>query len=215
MKQLKKVLKHDPNATPASLVTGTRCRAPAYFHDQTLINKDRVSRLKRQCLDDLALESPQDITAFDKESNWKFISDSSIRSEDGCILLQTDTMRRIMDESDTASQTDTIMGFLRDKQCPNANLTVTSTFCQILRRWVPTQFGILFGHTASHFQIYFYTWLLNLKFRTFQLFLDGFIGMVCDFAPAERKGFEDSIVNLYKVKRDDFPMEKFYSFCQS
>ena len=177
------------------------------------MNIDRVRFMRRKELDDLAFASAQEIAAFDSQTNLGLIVESSVRAVDGCIILQTDKMRKVLNDSENASQTDTIEGFVLDQYLPSINLTVTSTFCALREKWVPTMFGILFGKTTQHYAIYFFTLLKNMNYKNFQDFTDNYFGMVCDFSDAERKGFEDGLQRHFNIDKDSYSIEMFYAFC--
>ena len=182
LKKLAEEIRRDPGAKPISLVTGTEGQEPVWRLDKSLVNIDRVRYLRRKELAELALAKPSEMTAFDRDSGLELITESSLKSKDGCIIMQTPLMRRVMNQSETASQTDTIEGFVTDPYLPSANLTVTSTFCHVREKWVATQFGILFGKSEEHYGIYFLTLLRNMTYTEFKDFVDEYLGMVCDFS---------------------------------
>ena len=91
-----------------SLMIGNSVRDAVWKQDKALVNTDRVRKLRRKELQELALETPQDIAGFDRTTNANFISESSLRMVDGCIILQTVIMKKILNDSETGSQTDTI-----------------------------------------------------------------------------------------------------------
>jgi len=167
---------------------------------------------------EMAYASPEQIAAFDRDTKMNMITESSIRMKDGCIICQTELMRKVMNDSQTASQTDTIEGFVLEQTMNSVNLTVTSTFCHLRNKWVPTQFGILFGKSQHHYQIYFYTLLRHMKYDEFDQFVNNYMGMVCDFSDAERKGFEGALSQQFcfgmdHAKAQNVNIEAFYAFC--
>jgi len=214
MREFRKEVRRDPKRPPISLMTGTENAEGVYKFHRAFVNIDRVRKLRRREMEDLALETPEEIAGFDRQTNTNFITTSSVRNEDGCIILQTDIMKKIMNTSKTASQTDTIEGFVMHPTLPNVNLTVTLTFCDVQKKWVPTQFGILFGKSMKHYEMYFYTLLQNMSFKDFDSFVEDFMGMVCDFSEAERLGFEGGLERRYNVKKGQYPSEKFYACCE-
>lgn len=223
-KEFNEEVNRNPQAKPISLITGTSGREPVWKMDESLLNIDRVRYLRRKWvrakkkrqrpeMSELALESPDDIVAFDKVHNLKLITKSSLSTEDGGIIMQTDMMRKVLAESWTASQTDTIEKYIISPKLPTVNLTVTSTYCHVREKWVATQYGILFGKSEKHYARYFYTLLKHMPFENFQSFVDEYLGMVCDFCDGERKGFELALQKKFKVEKENYPMEKFYVFC--
>ena len=55
--------------------------------------------------------SPDEIAAYDPTTEMNVITESSVKMEDGCIILQTETMQKIQNDTNMASQTDTIESF--------------------------------------------------------------------------------------------------------
>ena len=148
-------MQRKPNTTPISLRVGTKGVKPVWREDNALMNMGRLRAAVRK--ERKANHGTVDIAAFDKRTNGSFITASSIRSLDGCIIMQTDTMRKVLKESEVTSETDTIEGFLKDDILPDANVTVTSSYCSLLDKWVPTQMAILFGKSGEHYRQYFNT----------------------------------------------------------
>ena len=82
--------------------------------------------------------------------------------------------------------------------------------------------------------MHFFTMFTRLWYKTFQEFLDHYMGMVCDFSDAERVGFakglgdyadklaehredlwnesEAGLKKHFRVNDVTFPIEKFYEF---
>ena len=54
--------------------------------------------------------SPDEIAAYDPTTEMN-VAESSVKMEDGCIILQTETMQKIQNDTNMASQTDTIESF--------------------------------------------------------------------------------------------------------
>ena len=44
--------------------------------------------------------------------------------------------------------------------------------------------------------------------------VDNYMGMVCDFSDAEKNGFERGLQQRFNVSKGDYPLEKFYAFCE-
>ena len=205
-------MKSEPGVTPISLQVGATGREPVWKEDPVLIN---IGRLRATVSKERKTNhSTIDIAAFDKKTEGSFITQSSLSSKDGCIIMQTPTMRKILKESEVSSETDTIEGFLYDNVLPDANLTVTSSYCSLLDKWVPTQMAILFGKSAEHYKIFFQTLLeKGFEYKDFNEFDNNFMGMVCDFSDGERDGFEMAIMAAFSVCGDDFNVGKFYTYC--
>ena len=212
-KEFQKEVKENPQRKPLSYVVGNSNKEPMWKKDKAFINIDRVRYMRRKELQDLAYASPQEITAFDKETNLDLIVGSSLKASNGCLLLQTDMMTKVQKYSETAVQTDVIEGFVLDPLLPNACLCVTSTFCGVRQKWVPTMFGILFGKSGPHFGKYFKTQLKRLKYKDFEDFANNSYGTVCDFSDAERKGFRLALEKVFEGMPDDAAVERVFTFC--
>lgn len=205
-------LNREPTATPISLKVGTSGRHNVAKDDPSLINIGRlrahVAKQKK------STHVTADIAAFDKLTQGEFITDSSLSSQDGCIIMQTATMRKILKESEMTSETDTIEGFVYDSILPDANLTVTSSFCTVQDKWVPTQMSLLFGKSTAHYHRYFNALLKKgFEYEDFKQFDDNSMGMVCDFSDAERSGFKQAIETTFNVSDEEYKFEKFYTMC--
>ena len=70
----KDIVTNDPRAGPASLSIGNSVREPIWKADPAFINSGRVKHLRRLELSELALRTPQDITAFESRTKMKFIT---------------------------------------------------------------------------------------------------------------------------------------------
>lgn len=212
-KTIERHMKSEPGVTPISLFVGSPAREPVWKSDPSLINIGRVREAVKQ--ERRNNHSTIDIAAFaNLTGDYPFMIESSLSNEHGCIICQTDTMRKILMESEVASETDTIESFVNDKVLPNANLTVTSSYCSLLEKWMPTQMAILFGKSEEHYAIYFKTLLeKGYKYEDFKEFDDNFMGMVCDFSDAERNGFEIAIKKVFGLSSEEFNFEKYYSYC--
>lgn len=55
--------------------------------------------------------SPDEIAAYDPTTEMN-VAESSVKMEDGCIILQTETMQKIQNDTNMASQTDTLLKVL-------------------------------------------------------------------------------------------------------
>ena len=215
-KAFSEAVRRNPETKPKSLQVGSEARVSVTAHDPLYLNIDRVRAKRRAELEQLALVESDEIAKYDSTTKTDIITESSVRMEDGCIILQSNTMRKIMNDSKEASQTDTVEGFVMSHHLPSVNLTITSTYCHIQEKWVPTQFGILFGKSAKHYAIFFYTLLKNMNYDNFEDFINRFMGMCCDFSEAERVGFIDGVVKRFPtvdVEGCKYFIDKLYAFC--
>lgn len=123
--KFREVVTQNPDASPMSLMVGNKAREGVYTHDRALGNIGRVRSKRREILSEqpqdskeqellkqLAAAAPADITAIDRQMNIDFISDSNPRYSDGGLILQTEIMRKILNQSREPSQTDSIENFV-------------------------------------------------------------------------------------------------------
>ena len=100
---------------------------------------------------------------------------------------------------------------------PAINLTMTSTYCHIQEKWVPTQFSILFGKTEKHYAMHFSTLFKHMNHDSFEDFQARFMGMVCDFSEGERSGFITGMKQRFPemdVDNCEYVTQKTYAFCE-
>lgn len=195
---LSQAVRNNPGASPMSLLVGTEHRPGLHTKDQALTNIGRLRKLRRQELQELVMEAPDEIASYGQSIQMDIITESSLRMSDGCVIMQTDIMRQIMNDSKEPNQTDTVEGFAMSHDLPAMNLTITSTYCHVQEKWVPTQFGILFGKTAEHYTLYFLTLFKHMSFDSLDDFIQSYSGMVCDFSEAERVGFRRALEDGFK-----------------
>jgi len=157
---------------------------------------------------------PSDLIAFERENKISFITASSVKGSNGCIIMQTDLMAHVLRDSSTACQTDSIEGFVTNHHHPSVNICVTSTYCSIRMRYYPTQFGILYGKSHEHYAFYFKALIVSMKFRDFADFRDNYLGMICDFSDAMRLGFHQAICDIFGIQDKECSLETIYAFCQ-
>jgi hypothetical protein len=151
---------------------------------------------------------------FEKFHGVAFVSKSSCKGEEGCIVMQTPTMRKQLRFSSTACQTDAIEGYVLDNNHDNLAAITTSSYCDIRGKWYPTQFGIMYGRSHLHYKFYFVALLESMGFIDFNDFANNYLGMICDFSEASRVGFQDAVCEVFSVGKDNFNMEAHYAFCR-
>ena len=66
------------------------------------------------------------ISAIDQSYPYKLIVKSIVSGENGCIIFQTRGMKKVLLAKEHANQTDTIMGYVKEKSLPSANVTTTT-----------------------------------------------------------------------------------------
>jgi hypothetical protein len=193
--------------------------------EKVFLNIDKVHQERKKILksDSMKMKSvvPKDISsqigtfdfsqivAYDKETKLRFVIDSSLDGSNGGIIMQTPHMRTVLKNSQTASQTDSVKGFLYDPNLSSVNLAIISTVCHVREKWVATMYAILFGKTAGYFR----NLLEGYGFKSFDEFSENYMGMVCDFSDAERKGFKAALEKHFGISLDSYNVETFYAFC--
>ena len=128
--------------------------------------------------------------------------------------MQTESMAEVLRNSTTAYQTDSIEGFVTCSRHPSVNICVTSTYCPLRKHYYPTQFGILYGKSQSHYAFYFKALIESMKFRDYKHFTDGYLGMICDFSDAMRLGFRQALCEIFNLEEGECDLEAVYAFCQ-
>jgi hypothetical protein len=228
--KLRQWVENNPGDKPINIMTGTPTKSPLWKDSQekVFLNIDKVRQERKKILksDSMKMKSvvPKDISsqigafdfsqivAYDKETKLKFVIDSSLDGSDGGIIMQTPHMRTVLMNSQTASQTDSVEGFLYDPNLSSVNLAITSTFCHVREKWVATMYAILFGKTAEHYERYFRNLLEGYGFKSFDEFSENYMGMVCDFSDAERKGFKAALEKHFGISSDSYNVETFTPF---
>ena len=98
------------------------------------------------------------------KKNPGFIKEISVLSEPPFILLQDKAMLELLLDGRSPLQTDTVEGFVHKKSfvAKNlVNLTVTSGYDSILKRWIPLLISVLFGKAVNDYKVHF-EYLLSL-----------------------------------------------------
>ena len=78
MREFRKEVRRDPKRPPISLMTGAENAEGVYKFDRAFVNIDRVRKLRCREMEDLALETPEEIAGFDRQTNTNFITASSV-----------------------------------------------------------------------------------------------------------------------------------------
>ena len=129
--------------------------------------------------------------------------------------MQTPHMQSVLQNSLSASHTNSVEGLLYDPNLPSANLAITSTFFGVHEKCVATMYGILFGKSCKQYQHYFKNLLIDLNYRDIYDFSTNCMGMVCDFSEAERIGFESVLQQIFEVSSESYNLKKFYAICHA
>ena len=79
-------MQRDPSAGPEPLLIGNDLRNPVTLIDPAFINKSRDKVKRRVELEQLELEAPQELTNIDQQIKRYFITASSVRGKDRCII---------------------------------------------------------------------------------------------------------------------------------
>ena len=142
-----------------------------------------------------------------------FIRSSSIRSTDGHISVQTNFIQQHCQDLVSSMQTDSVHGIISDDHYADINIAFTSAYCPVLKRTLPLIMSILFGRSSLHYKQHFLALLKSLPFEDWADFDQNFPGMTCDFADAERIGFQQAVIEHFGISEDEFILERHYGFC--
>jgi hypothetical protein len=214
LQKVQKLIADNPTIKPKALSVGSKHRKPAYELDPMFINDARLRKTRKAVIKQLQMNDPATIMDYEKETGVQFVSKSSCKGEEGCIIMQTPTMKKQLRFSSTACQTDAIEGYVLDNNHGNLALVTTSSYCDIRGKWYPTQFGIMYGRTHLHYKFYFVALLESMGFIDFNDFEQNYLGMICDFSEASRMGFQLAVSEVFHVGTNQFKMEALYAFCQ-
>ena len=213
-KEFCNLVKNHPTTKPIALSTGANHRkAPHQIHP-CYGNDDKMRSKRNMILKEEAAFHPSDLIAFERENKISFITASSVKGSNGCIIMQTDLMAQILRDSSNACQTDSIEGFVKNHHHPSVNVCVTSTYCPIRMSYYPSQFGILDGKSHEHYAFYFKALIVSMKFCDFADFRDNYLGKICDFSDAMRLGFCQVICDIFGLEDKECSLEAIYAICQ-
>ena len=214
LQKVKKLIADNPTIKPKALSVGSNDRTPAHELDKMFVNDSRLQKVRKEVIKNLRMNDPLNIMEYEKLTGVKFVSKSSCKGEEGCIVMQTPTMRNQLRFSSTACQTDAIEGYVLDKSHDNLAVITTSSYCDIRGKWYPTQFGIMYGRSKLHYKFYFVALLESMGFIDFNDFEQNYLGMICDFSEASRLGFQLAVCDVFNVGKNQFKMEAVYAFCR-
>jgi len=209
------IVRNAPEATPLHLSVGNKTQSPVRDLVVSLANIDRVRYHYRRIKSENNAMSDIGVLASIDAMNPGLTVSSSLKSNDGHVIIQTPGMKEVMLQKANALQTDTIMGFVKDKKIPTLNVTCTSTFSETLQCYVPVLVGILFGMSAIHYQRYFNALIECHNFNNCDDFCESWPGNICDFSDSKRKGFRISVQEYFDVKHDDdIELSNLFSACK-
>lgn len=158
------IVRNGPEVKPKSLQIGTGTRPPISDVHGAFGNLDRIAYYRAKVLKQSTHRSTVgNIANFENAMKLSCIVSSSLRMDDGHIVMQTDFMRERSEEKESSLQTDSIEGFVVDEHCPAINLAVTSAYCSVLNRNIPLLVSILMGKSALHYKQHFEALFIGLK----------------------------------------------------
>ena len=116
-----------------------------------------------------------------------------------------------------AFQTDSIEGWIREKEYPSLCVTVTSSHCQILQRHVSVLISITFARTGPHYRSHFEQLLKGINYKSLDHFMSRFPGNISDFSAGEVLGFKLAVRKTFKIPTtipsQDLQLENVYQYC--
>lgn len=152
--KLQQLILSSPKSTSLDLKIGRDTRPSVDKIDPCLSNIWRVQRERFNCAPatNQTSSSIVDIIKF-KQKNPGFIKQISILSDPPFILLQDESMLKLLLREKNPLETDTVEGFVEEKSLGEKNqenLTITSCYDSILKRWIPVFISILFGFKKKY-----------------------------------------------------------------
>lgn len=152
------------------------------------------------------------ITDFEKQVGMKIIWSSSLSSEDAHIVLISPFQHELLCERTSSLQTDSIEAYLVVEFCPNANLAVTSAYCNVLNRHIPLCVSILMGKSAVHYKAHFKSLFEAMDMpHDLQAWENAFPGNTSDFSDAECNGFKNALHSHSNLNTSsEISLERFY-----
>ena len=215
-KQFKNLVLVAPEVKPKQLLIGTPGRAPigelhpSYNHLDRVGNQRRVELKKVNPTSSIGM-----LAAFELRIGCNIIYSSGFKKNDGHITCITEFQHECLQNLRSSLQTDTIEGFVADKDCPNANVTMTAAVNVVLNRNIPVVISILMGKTEHHYKAHFTNLFQAMKLSTDIGSWEGtFPGNTCDFSDAERAGFQSALRQHCNIdEEEEIQWEKYYRCC--
>ena len=133
--------------------------------------------------------------------------------------MQGDMMISTMRKAESPIQTDTIEGFLFSPEMEKTpNLTVTSGYDCLIRKWVPLCFSILFGKSEGDYENHWRQVFATYEFKSWEDFSDRFPGNKSDMSDALRSSFfkvlHEKSSKDWKREVTDADIIPHYGFCE-
>ncbi len=141
LRDFEAIIRNDPEATPIHLSIGNKTCTPIHDLDESLVKIDQVRYHSRCAKIENNAKSEIGFLESINAMNPGLTISSSLKSNDGHVIFQTPGKKEIMLQKANALQTDTIIGFVKDKKIPEMNVMCTSTFCKTLIGYVPLLVG--------------------------------------------------------------------------
>jgi len=207
-----------PEIHPKNLLVGTPTRRSVSRLHPAFANLGRTAYHRRNALRKFTPgNSLGYLASYEEKINDNFIRSSAIGRNKGHFSIQTSCMRKkiIKTLTESSFQTDSVHSWIRDPYHKDVNVTITSTYCQKLKRTVIVLITVMYGKTEAQYEFHFLAFLRSLHYPTWDDFQRDFPGMTCDFSDAQRKGFENALRKLFAIPaEDDLYLERFFRFCQ-
>lgn len=204
-----------PEVCPKSLQIGHSTREPMSSVHPSYNNLDRLAYSRRKILDNSRGATFGQFHAFVKTIARENIASSQMHGPDGHIIFITPFQKELLQNHERALQTDSIEGFVLDKYCPTANVTMTTMLCEVINRNVPVCISVLLGKSAKHYAAHFRCIFAAMQMSTnLDEWQDTFPGNTCDFSDAERIGFELAVREYCCINPDDdVDIAPYYQCC--
>lgn len=207
-----------PGRTTQSFLVGTLHDDPITDLHDSLINKDRVFRIRAKALDKsrrnhkTKTELPSELFSFNTVMGETIIADVSLNN----VTVMTPAMEARLSARSGPYQTDSIHGVTQEGLFRDINLTMTSGYDPDLERHVPMVVSCLFGMKEEDYKAHFMVMFRALwkPAPTLEVFYKEFPGMTCDLSAAEQKGFTSALREYCNVEEaSKIYLDGIYGFC--
>lgn len=220
-KELRQIIEHNPSVKPSQLTTGiregkTNSIRPVGELDPKFNNTGYTAHIRKNALKEMSRQATGSEYGYDhldaifdyveqvEARNPGFLLDSSMGPARQFLSYASHQMQELAASPVTGFSTDSIEGFVESRFFKGEiNVTMTSTWCPVLRTQAPVLISILCRKSSNSYGIH---WDLFFPFAgknssSLDEFYDSFPGNTSDFSEAIKSSFMSSV--------DKFCHEKF------
>ena len=214
----------NPSAGPAKLRCPNGNEPAASEIDIAFVNRRRLKGFRAKFLKENQSNVPAgshagrgglaSIFQWSNMTPGKFIVASEIADQHRQhFTMQSDYMRKVLNESVTGFQSNTVEGAMHDMEfVGNMDIHFTSCFDNILRQWVPVLISIVFGRSTTHFSEHWKVFFNSFDDKansSWDSFKAAFPGVSVDWSSALGKSFIITLeshaksINHASITRDE------------